>query len=194
METSRAKQEAEEILRRSLEQMEVFFPGELNSRLKAEGLLEEINGLIAVQSQGDNLVMGVFDLNINEYATISIPALIIALSEVLGRIISGNPEYSALSTAICTCSFIATLLNMIQPQTSIELDMTDAKVYCKLLQFQRERPVNEVIAYEKVVQSIKEVDKEADISRCLDHLQEKKLIRRAGDGFIVIREVKVKGV
>lgn len=194
MNIRRAKEEAEEILRRSLEQMAEIYSGEFKNQLQTEGLLDEINGLITVQSQGDNLVMGAFDLSINEYATISIPALIIVLSEILDRIIASNPEYSVLSALICTCGFIATLLNMIQPQTSIELNLTDAKVYCKLLNFQRERPINEVISYEKVIQSIKEADKEADISGCLDHLQEKKLIRRAGDGFIVIREVKVKGV
>lgn len=194
MDRSRAKQEAEEILRQSLEQMAGICPDELKSRLKTEGLLEEMNGLITVQGQGDNMVMGAFDLNLNEYATISIPALIVMVSEVLERVLAGSPKYSAISAVICTCSFIAALLNMIQPRTSIELDLTDAKVYCKLLQFQRECPVNEIIPYEKVVQCMMEIDKETDISRCLDHLQEKKLIRRAGHGFIVIREVKVKAV
>lgn len=188
------RKESEKILRQSLKCMIENCPDELKIQLDAERLSEEINELITVQRQGDNPVMGLFDLNLNQYVTINMLALVSLLAEELGRILDKNPQYSSWTVAASACVFLTTFLNMIQPRMSMELDMLDANVYCALLKRQRERPVNEMITYEEVVKCIREFDREADISRCLTHLQEKKLIRRLGNGFLVIREIKVKAV
>lgn len=193
-EEKEVRKESEKILRQSLQCMLEGYPDGLKNQLDSERLAEGINNLITVQSQGDNPVMGLFDFNLNQYVTINVLALVSLLAEELGRILANNPEYSSLSAAASTCVFIAAFLNMIQPRISIELDMIDAKVYCALLDLQRGRPVNETIAYEEVVKCIRELDKEANISYCLDHLQEKRLIRKLSSGFIVIREVKVKAM
>lgn len=188
------RKEAGEILRQSLQCMLDGCPDGTKSRLETERLAEEINNLITVQGQGDNAVMGLFDVNLNQYATINIMALVSLLADKLGGIFDNNPEYSSLAAAVSVVAFVAAFLNLIQPRVSVELDRTDAGVYCALLERQKGRPVNERIAYEDVVKCIREVDGEADISRCLTHLQKKRLIRSVGDGFLVVREVKVKAV
>lgn len=198
-EKSAARQESEKILWQSLQEMLQNVPDDLKSQISKEqsfeqDLFNKINDLAAVQSQGDNLVMGLFDLELNEYVTINILSLITLLTQEISQTLSQNPNYSSISTVLSVCIFVTALLNLIQPKTSIELNTTDAKVYCILLNMQKGRPINEMIPYEEVIKCIKEIDKETDASHCLNHLTEKRLIRRSGNGFLVIREVKVKAV
>lgn len=188
------KREAGKILGQSLEQMIQGYPEEIKQQLYKADLSEKMQELIEIQGQGKSLVMGVFDWNVNEYVTINILSLITLLAGELNQVFSQNPAYATLSTGISVSIFIMSLLNAIQPSSSVELEYADARVYCALLSLQNGRPVNEPVSCEELQECMREIDENINISECLDHLKEKRLIKVVGKGFIVKREVKVKAI
>lgn len=65
-------EESGKILRQSLTCLLDEWPKDLKIQLNINRLAEELNDLMTVQSQGDNAVMGLFDVNLNQYVTINV--------------------------------------------------------------------------------------------------------------------------
>lgn len=65
-------EESGKILRQSLTCLLDEWPKDLKIQLNIKRLAEELNDLMTVQSQGDNAVMGLFDVNLNQYVTINV--------------------------------------------------------------------------------------------------------------------------
>lgn len=191
---AKVRQETKEILEQALEKMKENYPEQMKSQLQAELFSGDFDKLITIQGQGENPVLGYFDLNLNQYATINMLSLIIILAEKLNQVFLQSPEYTEVSTGISVCIFILALLNTIQPRSSVELDMEDAQVYKAFLKLQRDSLVDTAITYEELEKYIKKTGEEINISRCLTHLEEKRLIKVVPNGFLVKTEVKVKPI
>lgn len=188
------RQKTKDLLELSLDKMIKSYPDEMKRQLEAEPFLEKMDQAICVQGQGDNPVLGCFDFEINQYVTVDMLAVAIALADELNRVFQENPEHSSLSMGISIGIFIATLLNAIQPGNKVKLTEEDAEVYYSLLELQRKRPVNMIITREEFDACIRGIGREIDVSGCLDHLEEKRLLKVVPNGFIVKRDVKVEAV
>lgn len=181
-------------LEQSLQCMNEDYSEDIKKQLQTEAFAGELDKIVSIQGQGNNQVLGYFDVKINKFVTINMLSLVALLAEQLNQMLQKNQEYSSLSTWISLGVFVASLLNIIQPADTVKLEREDAEVYCIFLKLQRDRPNNIVITSEELKECISGMEEEIPLSKCLTHLKEKRLIKVVPDGFIVKREVKVECV
>lgn len=191
---NKVREEIIKILGQSLEGMKKDYPDEIKKQLQTELFSEKFDELITVQTQGNNRVLGYFDVQINKFVSINMLSLVIILTDKLNQVFLQSDANSSLSVSISIGIFIASLLNIIQPADIVQLEREDAEVYCSFLKLQRDRPINMVITFEELERCMEQIGEEINLSECLTHLEEKRLIKVVPNGFIVKREVKVENV
>lgn len=188
------KGEVIKILEQSLECMKESYPDEIKRQLQVDLFSEEFDKFITVLGQDNKQVMGYFDVNINKFVSINMLSLVLILAERMNQIFLQNNGCPALSAGISLGIFVASLLNIIQPSNTVKLEREDAEVYCAFLKLQRDRPINSVITFEEIERCVKKMEGEIDLSKCLTHLEENRLIKKHPNGFLVKREVRVETV
>ena len=190
------KEKAIILLANAIETMAEQSSTELRGELENTALLGKMSGLLTLHRAEGRPIMGLLDIKWHGYVTIDILALITVLTTELSGLIDSNQNHSAVSVGLSVLTFVVSFLNSIEPAMPVDLEETDARIYCKMLSLQRDRPVNAAITLNELKKELVAdiVLSDEDMERSFDSLKKKKLIVRAGDGFLVKKEVKVKQI
>ncbi len=127
------RKQAMTLLVQAMDTMTESYPEDVKAQLYREDFQNSMNELLNVQRMGSTPVMGLFDVDLNEYVTIDLLALVALLAGELNRILEQNPTYTVLSTGISIGIFMVSFLNIIEPSIPVELEQLDARVYCEIL-------------------------------------------------------------